>query len=639
MKKSAFIILLLIAFMSLKAQNSNDIATLEQKAHANIFKSLQSSASDNYDLKYHRCEWQVDPAIKYIKGKITSYFKVTAANFQQLEFDLSDSLIVDSVQYHTSNLSFSQLAGDVLQITFPSTLPINIIDSISVYYQGVPDGNGFGSFVQSTHAGVPVIWTLSEPFGAKTWWPCKQSLNDKIDSIDVIVTTPKAYRVASNGLLKSETVLGANKIVHWKSHYPIAAYLVAIGVTNYARYSDYVPLTNDSLQVLNYVYPEDSTLAITQTPDIINVIKFYDSLTIEYPFANEKYGHCQFGWGGGMEHQTMSFVVGFSHPLIAHECAHQWFGDHVTLGSWQDIWLNEGFATYFEGLTEQRFYPASWMPWKIARLKSITSQPNGSVLVDDTTSVSRIFSGQLSYDKGSYLLHMLHWKLGDSLFFLAIKNYLNDPNLAGKYAHTIDLKNHFENVSGQNLTSFFNQWYYGQGYPSYHITWGQTGSTVNLTVGQTTSDPSVSFFEMPIPIRFIGTSRDTTIVFDHHSSGQSFTATINFPVINLQFDPDLWLISGKNTIFGTIEVSSMDNQVAVYPNPSNNTLSLLFLNNSNTAEQVEIRDAFGQLVYRSEKYLGITELLTLDISTLSKGTYFLKINLKSGVNYKKFVKE
>ena len=428
--KTAFIILLLCASLFTIAQTQQhnseevDIPAMEQKAQSAKLRSVLSGASDNYDLKYHRCEWEIDPAVYHIKGVITSYFKPKVSNFDQMEFDLSDSLTVDSVVYHNSPLSFNQTQPDILQIILPAVIPSDTLDSVMVYYQGTPPNTGFGAFIQSNHNGTPIIWTLSEPFGAKEWWPCKQSLNDKIDSVEILVTTPQAYRVASNGLLVSEIQSGGNKIYHWKTKYPIAAYLVAIAVTNYSYYSDFVPMQNgDSLEVLNYVYPEDLSNAQLQTPAIIDMIQFFDSLTITYPFANEKYGHAQFGWGGGMEHQTMSFMVNFGSSLMAHEVAHQWFGDHVTCGSWQDIWLNEGFATYFEGLIKERFFPTSWMSWKAAAISNITSAPDGSVICDDTTSVNRIFNGRLSYKKGAYLLHMLRWKLGDSLFFTAIKNF------------------------------------------------------------------------------------------------------------------------------------------------------------------------------------------------------------------------
>ncbi len=632
----------LIANAQIKTSNYtyDDIPAMEQKAQSAKFKSVLSSAADNYNVIYHRCVWSVDPAVNAIKGNITTYFKPTISGFNQMEFDLAISLIVDSVKYHSSNLSFTQLATDILRINLVSTIPINTIDSITVFYQGVPPSNGFGSFIQSTHSGVPILWTLSEPYGAKDWWPCKQSLNDKIDSLDIIVTVPQVNRVGSNGVLLSENIIGTDKVFHWKTKYPIAAYLVAIAVTNYSYYSDFVPLqSGGSLEVLNYVYPENLATAQAQTPDIINVIKFYDSLTIEYPFAKEKYGHAQFNWGGGMEHQTMTFLINFGHALMAHECAHQWFGDHVTCGSWQDIWLNEGFATYFEGLTEERYFPSTWMSWKTNKLGNITSQPGGSVLCDDTTSVNRIFDGRLSYDKGGYLLHMLRWKLGDSLFFLALKNYLNDPLISGAYAHTPQLKAHLEAVSGQNLTAFFDQWYYKQGFPSYHILYGQTGSAVSVTANQTQSNASVAFFEMPIPIKFIGQTQDTTIVFDNQSSGQVFSATVNFPIISAQFDPELWLISANNTMTGISEYPSVDNQVSIYPNPAKDIVNILSLNNANAVEFIEITDVLGQLVFQSDKYKGIQKTISINTTGLKKGTYFIKVTLRSGVNYKSFVKE
>ncbi len=647
MKKIPFI-LVSILFISIKiiAQTNStdtkieDIPAMEAKAQSAKFRSVLSGAANTYDLKYHRCVWEVDPSVYFIKGNITSYFKPTVSNFNKMEFDLSIALTVDSVKYHNSNLAFTQLSTDILQIDFSSTLPSNVLDSVTVYYQGSPTSTGFGSFAKDVHSGTPIIWTLSEPFGAKEWWPCKQDLNDKIDSVDIIVTTPQANRVGSNGVLLSELHVGTNKIYHWKTKYPIAAYLVAIAITNYVAYSDYVPLSNGSLEVLNYVYPESLLVAQSRTPDIINVIQFYDSLTIEYPFAKEKYGHAEFGWGGGMEHQTMTFIVGFSHSLMAHECAHQWFGDWVTCGSWQDIWLNEGFATYFEGLTEERFFSDTWMQWKREKIANITSAPDGSVLCDDTTSVNRIFNGRLTYNKGSYLLHMLRWKLGDAQFFQGLKNYLNDPLLAGGYAKTPDLKAHLETVSGQNLTNFFNEWYYNQGFPSYQIGWSQNGNAVTVTIGQTQSHSSVSFYEMPVPIKFIGVGKDTTIVFDHQFSGQVFSATINFPVLTAEFDPELHILSANNTITGVPDITAFETIINTYPNPTKNTI-LVNIQLKNTEELLfELFDITGRkIISKKENTIAGSSIKLINTESLSSGIYVLKIKGKE-INYsQKIVKE
>src|ERR1017187_5054694 len=309
-------LLLLITKVNLAQINASlteldKIIEAEKQSNAWKLKDKSNPLTNNYDLKYHRLEWYIDPIVDSVKGCISSYFVVLSNNFNQINFDCSNDLVIDSVVYHGITVLFSQQPNNLLQINLPSIISINSLDSVSVYYEGTPYATGFGSFVQTTHAGSPIIWTLSEPYGAQDWWPCKNGLVDKIDSIDVIVTTPQINRAASNGVLVEEIQSGTNKIYHWKHRHPIATYLIAIAVTNYVYYSNYVPFGNDSFEVLNYVYPEADSLAKTQTPDIVNVIKLYDSLLgVIYPFADEKYGHAQFGWGGGMEHQTMSFVTG-----------------------------------------------------------------------------------------------------------------------------------------------------------------------------------------------------------------------------------------------------------------------------------------------------------------------------------------
>lgn len=616
---------------------SQIINSEKQARQTQFFGKKPQGAADTYDYQYARCEWTIDPSVKYIHGAITCYFAPRQAGFSDMEFDMTDSLSVDSIKYHNSSLSYTHANG-ILQVNFTTNLPQGNTDSLTIFYQGKPPSNGFGSFEQTRHNGAPIIWTLSEPYGAMEWWPTKQDLNDKIDSLDVIVNTLSGNKVGSNGLLVSTTTNVGNVTYHWRSRHPIAAYLVAIAVSNYTAYTDTAQLTHGPLQVLNYVYPENSAAAQAQTPAIKQILHFYDSLLIPYPFDDEKYGHAQFGWGGGMEHQTMSFVSSFAYSLIAHECAHQWFGDHVTCGSWQDIWLNEGFATYLEGLTVERYSSKGlWGYWKILRRTNITSQPNGSVLCTDTNDINRLFSGVLTYDKGAYLLHMLRWKLGDNDFFQALRNYLNDPALAGGYARTTDLKAHLEAQSGQNLTEFFNDWFYGQGYPTYNVAWNQQGNTLNLTIGQTQSDPSVSFFEMPVPIEFSGPNGDTTIVFEHTSSGQSFTAQLPFTINKVRFDPDFWILSANDQVVGLRE-NALSAHIMVYPNPAGNELTIDGLTEGNRLLQITLMEISGKIL----KQLPVSDFSPkqiVDLSGLNAGIYLLHIRTENGVYSQEFVKK
>ena len=480
---------------------------------------------------------------------------------------------------------------------------------------------------------MPVIWTLSEPYGARSWWPCKQDLSDKVDSIDVIVRTPAEYRVASNGLLVSEQQDGQEMIFHWNHRYPIPAYLVAIGVTNYGVFKDHVELGNgDSLEILNYIYPEDVAEAEVALESTIEIMTFFDSLFGDYPFADEKYGHAQFGHSGGMEHQTMSFMGKFTYDLQAHELAHQWFGDKVTCGSWQDIWLNEGFATYLTGLTkeflgtEEQFYN-----WKRDRVNHITGNPAGSVWVDDTTNVFRIFHARLSYSKGAMLLHMLRWIMGDEDFFAGVKNYISAPELAYGYARTTDLQFYLERESGIDLSEFFEDWLYGQGYPSYHLTWGSNEGILTLTLHQSQSHPSVAFFEMPVPVYLGGEGQDTVVRLEHIFDGQEFEVDVPFAVDSVALDPDYWLISANNTVeylpVSVIDFDTSQEQLIISPNPFSQELVIDLADESWSISQIDVFRSDGSLM---NSFGASQKPVRLNTSDWATGMFLVQVRTTGG---------
>ena len=622
----------------IQCKQLNNIALSEAIQHSRIanIAVAATSSSSNYDVKYYRCEWNVDPAVRYISGHVTVYFSpLTPTN--SISLDLMDELEVDSV-FHRANELVSSHTGNVLQINFPGELPKGVLDSVSIYYQGIPPTTGFGAFVQSVHAGIPIIWTLSEPYGARDWWPCKNGLEDKADSIDIIVTHPSAYIVASNGLLQDVTVDGAKKITHWKHRYPIATYLICFAVTNYSEFTTSVQLGTKDLPMQTFCYPENLISFQGNTPLVLNTLKFYHNFFGEYPFIKEKYGHVQFNWGGGQEHQTSTFIVAPEENLMAHELAHQWFGDKITCGSWRDIWLNEGFATHLASMDREQKHPAGILDVRKQEIDYITSDPAGSVWVDDTTNVFRIFDGRLSYYKGSHLLYMLRWKLGDSVFFKGIREYLSDPALSYGFASTNDLKRNLEKVSGKNLDEFFKDWFYGQGYPSYHVKWMQVGgSYVRITLEQTTSHPSVNFFEMPVAIKFKNATQEKTVVLDNKFNGELFFKNIGFEADAAFIDPDYWIISRNNIIEKINDNTVGENVIQVFPNPVQNQFYIYLRNFNLPAVSAALYNSVGQLMYKKDLLLtNGGDFEELPSSHLARGIYFLKI--RSG-NTIKFVKK
>lgn len=587
----------------------------------------------NYNINYHRLEWKVNPEERFIEGVVTSYFTPNEA-LNEMWFDMAMSLKADSVIYHGKKLNVYH-SMDKLKIKFNKTLQAGLLDSISVFYHGKPNETKNAFFID-LHQNSPILFTLSEPYGAKEWWPCKQSLTDKIDSIDIFISHPQKYKAASNGVLMSETKFGNQTITHWKHKHPVAAYLIAIAVTNYKVFSEFVPLKDDTVEVLNYVYPESMDYAKEKIKRVVPVMQLFSNLFIPYPFADEKYGHAQFSWGaGGMEHQTMSFMSTFEHELLSHELAHQWFGDYITCKTWKEIWINEGFATYCTGLTyEHMFEGKYWDRWKNLMIEDITKESDGSVIVDDTSSVERIFDHRLSYNKAAMVLHMLRWEIGDEAFYTAIKNYLTDSCLINNYASTNDLKNHFEKTSQKSLDYFFDDWIYGEGYPVYQPELQQNeNGNCTLTINQKQTSKKVDFFELHVPLQFIGENKDSIIVFNNDKQNQIYTFKLNFRVKKISIDPERWLIT-KAPLELAINTYHVQN-ISIYPNPANSYVYIDMPSNI-IIKNIKLYNIYGQQIkqFNIKKRQPYRRICVQDIRS---GIYFIEIITKTGKQICKFI--
>ena len=626
-------------------ENDESIARMEMVAHQNANQPsllARTYASDNFDVKYYRCEWEVDPSVRFINGKVTIYFKALQPT-STIILDLMNPLVVDSVKKNNTNLLYSQTAN-TLDVIFPTLLSTTTLDSISIWYKGIPPNTGFGSFILSSHTGTPVMWTLSEPYGSRDWWPCKNGTEDKADSVDIIVTHPSIYKAASNGLLQTEINIGGGKTrTHWKHRYPICSYLVCMAVTNYVTFNNSILLSGTNLPMLTYCYPESLAAFQAGTPNVLEAMQLFHNNFTPYPFMNEKYGHVQFGFGGGQEHQTSTFIVSTNESLMAHELGHQWFGDKITCNSFEDIWLNEGFATYVAAFYMETKYPATALTNRRAVLNNITGLPGGTVKVLDTVSVSNIFSGRLSYRKGSYLLFMLRYILGDDVFLKAIRRYQNDPALAYKTAVTSDLKRNLEAESGKNLTYFFNQWYEGEGYPSYNVKWNSLDTNcVTVKLSQTTSMPSVTpFFKLPITLKFKNATSEKIVVLDNVINDEIFVRNIGFKADTVLVDPDLWIISKNNTTEKTADVN--DNTcgpltnpppppntglgvIEILPNPTTNPFIIYLHDFNDTKAAIEIYNSGGQRIYVNNLILtNGASRITIQNKNWARGNYIIKV--------------
>ncbi len=586
-----------------------------------FFFLVQFSLNAQLDVVYQKLEININPDTLLIEGETTIFFKTKQTqNF--VEFDLNNILELKSVQYHGIEYPYIH-ENHKIRIEKSNSFEAYALDSIFIHYKGIPN-NFFNatSFNRSFHDGVPIIWTLSQPYGCADWWPTQNNLSDKIDSIDIIVNAPEQYRTASVGLLMSDSVSNGIRTAVWKHRYPIVPYLVAFATTNYIQYNDTAYYNNDTVLIMNYVFPEYEQEYRLHSHTTAIKLNYYNRTYGLYPFHNEKYGHAQIPGNGGMEHQTMTFISSFSYILVIHEIAHSWFGNYVTCSSWEDIWLNEGFATYTSNLyLDFESYPNGFDRWRAYCVKSICSQSDGSVWVNDTTVRSRTFSNRLSYEKAGMLLQMIHNKIGDSLYFQTINKYLYQSNHNFGFASTADFIEILEEVTNVDFSLFFDYWFWGEGHPNVDIRIKiKEGNTVFLTLKCENSSKNNIPFEGNVELLFKNFNQDTLVQISIKEGINDFRFELSFPPDSVIYNPFFRIVSPPKR--EKLLHSETENKILIYPNPTSDFLNIVDVDNY--IENIIIFDASGKLI--NSFVVGANSFShRIAVCYLSKGLYFVEI--------------
>lgn len=649
MKKLFTLSLGLFTCISIFAQNESSVHCSKRTRFQNhqlksaSLSEAQIAETEKYDVHFY----SIDISMNNLQTDVAGTGEIHAIARENLDsalFELFQTMNVSQIRVNGNPITYSRNISAI-------KVPVNVLAGqsfvISVDYNGTPPTaatnplGGAGMTNDSSPSwGNDVTWSLSEPFSAYEWWPCKQSLTDKADSCAVKVTVPSTCKAGSNGVLENVVDLGnGTSRYEWKHRHPIDYYLISVAVAEYVEYNVYANPAGapNPILIQNFVYNNPATLPNFQSDidETVDFLELFSDLYGLYPFHDEKYGHCMAPLSGGMEHQTMTTQGWFEQGLTAHELGHQWWGDNVTCASWADIWVNEGFASYSEYLMKENLYPSERAQHLIDIHEHVMEQPGGSVYCLDSLNDSRIFDGRLTYDKGAGIVHMIRFLVNDDVeFFQGLKNYQNA--FKDSVAVGLDFKNVMESTSGIDLDPFFDEWYFGQGYPTYSARWNTGGPHLYLEITHTSSMPAVTpTFTNPIEIRFsrIGQA-DTIIRFDISTNQDQFVVPNVGMISNLiSIDPANWVINKMGTkVKDPNLVLSIDELteefISVYPNPTTDLVNVRLADEKKEYLMI-ISDMNGKVI-RSEKLNSSTQF---SIQKYDSGVYNFSIELSGKTIY------
>jgi hypothetical protein len=474
----------------------------------------------------------------------------------------SYTITIDSVSVDGVSATYAT-SDETLHIDLPTTYNTGDSFNINVGYHGswsqTYPQSGFAYFRKLWNSNTlhAMAYTLSEPWDARKWMPCYDEPYDKADyGCKISVTVPDTFIVCANGELTSVT----NEPPHskkftWEEQYPITTYLMHFAVSRFIEWTDwYYDAYGDSIELTYYVWPEDSAVSDTAFECIPIAMALFDSMYGYYPFDRYMQDAVYPYSVGGMEHQEIStihrnWVIYKEEGGMAHELAHMWWGDMVTCVDFRNIWLNEGFASYSDAnYTWHRSGHTAFINRMVARANRYFEDDSAYRHPIYDPPPGELFNGGHTYYKASWVMHMLRYldifdRDTDTTWFKAIAAYRDSFEYG--CADTEDLKSIFSAVYGEDLTWFFDEWVYDQGYPIYDIYWvcnpSATEYVTKIEISQIQTDAPV-VFHMPVQIMLHMPGSDTLLNLEITDAVEYLEVTVSDSVSSITFDPHTWLL-------------------------------------------------------------------------------------------------
>jgi len=599
--------------------------------------ALQSGPLHSYnvlnytlDLDIYNCF--ISPYSHAFDGTEVITFRVDSTLNSIVLNATTNSLQINSVSLAATSFTH---AGNLLTIQLDQTYnPGDTVEvGIDYHHNDVTD---YAFYVKNGF-----VFTDCEPEGARKWFPCWDRPSDKA-TWDMTVKVPGTVKIGSNGVLADSTLVADTLWYHWVSEYNVATYLMVLtGKVNYNLdivYWHKLSNPNDSIPIRFYYNAGENPSAMEEM--ILPMTDWYSENYCEHPFQKDGFAtlNSEFSWGG-MENQTLTSLCPncWSESLIAHEFAHQWFGDMITCGTWADIWLNEGFATWSEAFWYESY--AGYAAYKADidgnAAYYLNNNPGWAISEPEwaivTPSVNILFNYAITYCKASTVLHMLRYVAGDSLFFEIMQTYASDPNLKYFSAVIPDFMAIVNTATGEDYDWFFDQWIYEPNHPQYNNSYnfqdlGNGQWQVNFYTEQTQTVPE--FFKMPleIKIRFVDYS-DTIVTVMNDANNQAFNWVFDKRPVYFQFDPNNNIvIKQSSTILRILDQEPVSSKIHLFqnsPNPVNQTTTISFHIEEPMFVNLSVSDMLGNRIMtlvNGQQSAG-SHQLTIDCNNLQPGIY------------------